>query len=108
MKKIFTFSIIIILCLSAALPAFSQKIKTGAIKTIPAPKDTPQSNVKLSSAEAFSDGNGVYLRWQAESETRNLGFYIYRVGPKGTQLVSPGIIGGAYLASHETVVYGGK
>ncbi len=108
MKKIISFSIIVVLCLTANLPVFSQKTRSVSIKKIPAPKNLPQSNVKLSSAEAFSDGNGVYLRWQAEFETQNAGFFIYRVGPKGTELVSPSIVGGGSLTSSEAVVYGGK
>jgi hypothetical protein len=109
MKKIISFSIIVVLCLAANLPAFSQKIKSISIKKLPAPRNLPQANVKLSSAEAFSDGNGVYLRWQAEFETQNLGFFVYRVSAKGAaQLVSPSMVGGASLTSTETVVYGGK
>jgi len=108
MKKIIAFSIIVILCLTANLPVFSQKNKSVSIKKIPAPKNLPQSNVKLSSAEAFSDGNGVYLRWQAEFETQNAGFFVYRLGAKGAELVSPSMVGGGSLTSSETIVYGGK
>lgn len=108
MKKIISFSVIVVLCLAANLPAFSQKIRSVTIKKIPAPKTLPQTNVKLISAEAFSDGNGVYLRWQAEFESRNLGFFVYRVGAKGAQLVSPSMIGGGSLTSSETVVSGEK
>ena len=108
MKKIVSFSIIVILCLTANLPAFSQKTKTITNKKLSVPTKLPQSSVKLSSAEAFSDGNGVYLRWQAEFETKNAGFYIYRIGAKGAQLVSPSIVGGGSLTSSEATVYGGK
>jgi Peptidase family C25 len=108
MKKIFTFFVIVIFCQTAILPVFSQKTRNLTIKRVSSPKTLPQSSVKLSSAEAFSDGNGVYLRWQAESETGNLGFFIYRVGAKGTELVSPAMVGGGSLTSSESVVYGGK
>jgi len=108
MKKIVSFSVIVVLCLAANLPAFSQKIKNITVKKFPAPRTLPQVNVKLSSAEAFSDGNGVYLRWQAEYETQNIGFFVYRVGAKGAELVSPSMVGGGSLSSGEKVVYGGK
>ena len=108
MKKIIAFSIIVVLCLSANLPVFSQKIKSVSNKKLTVPTKLPQSSVKLSSAEAFSDGNGVYLRWQAEFETRNAGFFVYRINAKGAELVSPSMVGGGSLTSSEAIVYGGK
>lgn len=108
MKKIIILVIIAILCLTAILPVFSQKTRNVSVKKVSAPKKLPQSNVKLNSAEAFSDGNGVYLRWQTETETQNLGFFIYRITEKGTELANPSIVGGGSLISAEPVVYGGK
>ncbi len=108
MKKIVAFTIVIVLCLTANLPVFSQKIRDDSVKKTTAPTDLPQTGVKLSSAEAFSDGNGVYIEWQAEYETQNLGFFIYRDGAKGTQPVSPSMIGGGALSSSDKVVYGGR
>jgi hypothetical protein len=109
MKKIFTFFVLVILCLAANISVFSQKIKSVSVKKIIRPKTLPsQSDVKLSSAAAFTDGNGVYLQWQAESETQNLGFFVYRVGAKGSEQVSSSIVPGGSLTSSETIVYGGK
>jgi len=34
--------------------------------------------VKYSSAAAFTDGNGVWIEWETEVESNNLGFYVYR------------------------------
>src|SRR4051794_17384659 len=98
MKKTFTFLVIVVLSLTATISVFSQKTKSLSVKKINTRKELPQptiksdSNVKLSSAEAFSDGNGVFLKWQAESETKNLGFFVYRIGEKGAELVSPSIV----------------
>ncbi|MEP6900389.1 MAG: hypothetical protein ABJA66_01490, partial [Actinomycetota bacterium] len=108
MKKSFSLSVIVILCLTAILPIFSQKTRNIRNKKVSAPRNLPPSNVKLSSADAFSDGNGVYIEWQTATESQNFGFYVYRTGEKGTELVSPSIIGGASLTSTEAVVYGGK
>ncbi len=94
------------MCLTAILPVFSQKKQGVSLKKVPAPKLMPQFEVKLRSAEAFSDGNGVYIQWQAETETQNLGFFVYRVGGKGTELVSPAIVAGGSLISSEKIVTG--
>ena len=64
--------------------------------------------IKLNYAVGFSDGNGVYLEWQAVSETDNLGFFVYRNGAKGYDLASQSMIAGGSLRSSETVVSGGR
>ncbi len=53
--------------------------------------------MKYSSTEAFSDGRGVWLEWKTEIESRNLGFYVYRIVGGQRELVSPTLITGAYL-----------
>lgn len=110
MKQIISFIVIVILCLTANLPALSQKSRSVNVKkslaptrTLPAPE-----GVKLSSAEAVTDGNGVYLSWQAEHETQNLGFFVYRIGAKGAERVSPSMVLGGSLNSSEKTVYGGR
>ena len=108
MKKIFSFLVIIILSLAANIAVFSQKTKTARVNKTVKPKILPQSDVKLVSAEAFSDGNGVYLQWQAETEIQNFGFFVYRITEKETELVSPSIVAGGSLTSAESVIYGGK
>ncbi len=108
MKKIFSFLVIVILSLLTTIVVFSQKTKNVRVKKTIKSKTLPQSDVKLASAEAFSDGNGVYLQWQAETEIQNFGFFVYRITEKGTELVSPSIVGGGTLTSAESVIYGGK
>ncbi len=114
MKKLIAFCVIVVLSTAANLQVFSQKTRNVDNNKIPAAKneyrvaksETP-SDVKLQSAEAFSDGNGVFLKWQAEYENRNLGFLIYREGKSGRELVSQAMIGGGRTISSEDVVYGG-
>jgi hypothetical protein len=109
MKKIVTFFVIVFICSATNIQVFSQKIRNTSVKKLPVVKsETPTANVALKSAEAFSDGKGVFLRWQAEHETQNLGFFVYRAGRKGPELVTPSIIGGASLKSSETVTRGEK
>ena len=123
MKKTIAFFVILILCSMTNVQVFSQKIRSN--KKIPIIKnetpvtknetpvtknETPgevPSDVKLKSAVAFSDGNGVYIRWQTEYENKNLGFYLYRVGAKGLEPVNEGFVAGGGTTSSETVVYGG-
>lgn len=57
--------------------------------------------VVYGAAGAFTDGGGVLLRWQTASETKNLGFYIYRAAGKNKELVREGIIAGGYLSGDE-------
>ena len=113
MKKIVSFLVIAVLCSTANLQVFSQKIRNvNPIKVPVSKKQSPviksevPTDVKLRSAEAFSDGNGVYLRWQAEYESRNLGFFLYREDKSGRTLVSEGIVRGGRAISSEDVLYG--
>jgi len=108
MKKIVTFFIIAGLFSASNLHVFSQKIRNDKPIKTPVIKYEEPVSAKLQSAAAFSDGNGVYIHWQAEFETKNTGFYLYRVSPKGTELVSEAIIGGGSLVSSEDIVYGRK
>jgi Peptidase family C25 len=107
MKKVFSLMIIAVLSLTAILPVFSQKIKSDRTQKVSTEKNPPQTDFKLSNAQAFSDGNGVFLQWQAEAENRNLGFFVYRVTEKGTELVSQSIVPSKSLHTRETL-YGEK
>lgn len=113
MKKIIALFVIVVLSSAANMQVFSQKIKTSkklpdVINELPIIKknDIP-TDVKLKQAEAFSDGSGVYIRWQTEYENKNLGFYLYRVTAKGAVLVNKGFVAGGRSTSSEDVVYGG-
>lgn len=108
MKKLVSFLIIAGLFSASNLQVFSQKTRKNLPLKSPVIKTEDSEGVKLQSAAAFSDGNGAYIHWQAEFETQNTGFYIYRVSPKGSELVSESIIGGGALTSSETTVYGKK
>jgi hypothetical protein len=108
MKKIVTFLVIAVLCSAANLQVFSQKNRSVSLKKTSVTKNETPQDVKLKSASAFCDGNGVYLKWQTEYENRNLGFFIYRAGKNGNEPVSQSIVGGGRTKSSEEVVYGGE
>ncbi len=103
MKKIFSLIIIAVLSITAIVSVFSQKIKNDRTQKVFAEKKSPQTDLRLSSAQAFSGGNGVFLHWEAGTENRNLGFYIYRVTEKGTELVNQSFVPSKSLNSRETL-----
>ncbi len=59
-------------------------------------------------AEAFSDGNDVWLEWETEFELGNLGFYVYRVVGDSKELVSSSLIPGRYLQMRDAQISGQK
>lgn len=87
MKKIATAALTFSLLLSACLPAFAQLTKSGG--------GAVGSSAQFDKVEAFSDVRGVLVRWQMVSETRNAGFYVYRVGPKSMERVSQTMVLGS-------------
>lgn len=107
MKKIVALLTIVVLSSAANLQVFSQKTGKPMLRKAPLAKSETPAGVRLQSAAALTDGSGVYLHWQAEYEAQNTGFYVYRVGAKGTELVSETITPGGALKSSEAVVYGG-
>lgn len=52
----------------------------------------PRTAAQISRAEAFTDGNGVWLRWSTASETKNLGFDIYRLDGDKWTIVNANLI----------------
>lgn len=69
---------------------------------------TRQSGVQISRSEAFSDGNGVWLRWTTEAESKNLGFNIYRISGGETFLVTRNLIVADHLRMPDQSVSGGQ
>lgn len=67
---------------SACVPAFAQKTKPGRVLLL------KSDFVQYRHVDASSDSNGVLLQWEMESESGNVGFYIYRFDEYGKQLVS--------------------
>ncbi|HEY8561361.1 MAG TPA: C25 family cysteine peptidase [Pyrinomonadaceae bacterium] len=114
MKKLISFFVMVMLCPLTNIQVFSQKnrsiTKTPLTKQQKPTKNQMPGNVpsdvSLKSVAAYSEGEGVYVRWQTEHENKNLGFYLYRVGANGPELVSDGFIPGGRTFSSEDVVYG--
>ena len=85
MKTSGSLLLLIIFLFAAGTVTFGQAKRP---QRIPAP---PADFARFQSQEAFTDGQGVYVRWQMARESGNLGFLVYRLGGNGLELVSDGI-----------------
>jgi hypothetical protein len=103
MKRLLT-ATILLMATFAALPVFGQ-----SAKALNADGKLNRNPVRYIGARAFSDGRGVWLEWKTEIETKNLGFYIYRiVGAGEREMVSPALIPGAYMQAREEKITSGS
>lgn len=111
MKKILAAWFIGVLCASGVLPVYAQKTRTvrpGKTSLRQPAAVSFKQNVTLDYASAYTDGDGVYLEWQAAAENGNLGFFVSRLGAKGFEPASEAMIAGGNLRSSETPVVGGR
>lgn len=86
MKK-FIAAFLLVFLASSSFDIFAQKVRRTSnltVKTFPAQE--------LKTIEAFSDGNGVLLKWQSETETDLIGFNIYHTNGKETVRVNKDLI----------------
>ncbi|CAN5745164.1 hypothetical protein BH20ACI4_BH20ACI4_09600 [soil metagenome] len=93
MKKIIAVLLLFLLS-SSSFSLRGQKIrKTSrtADKAVAAPQ-TKTVEAEIHSVEAFSDGNGVLLKWQTVNETNLIGFNIYRLNGNESVRVNKDLI----------------
>ncbi len=73
-------------------------------------KKQPRSvkeSTRFANIAAYSDGKGVWLTWQMEVEVANIGFNVYRISSRGSELLTPvRMIPGAALHAREIPQYG--
>lgn len=91
MKKGLSGIFILAFTLFLNAPLLAQRSKRTKL-TLPA-----QVSVKYSETQAFSDGNGVWIEWQTEVESNNLGFYVYRISAGQTERINKGLVAGDYM-----------
>ena len=102
MKKYATAALLITIVFSTCIPSFAQKRK---------PNSTPvvkNGVIQFQVIDAVSDGSGVVIRWQMTVETGNVGFFVYRVGTKGLELVNDVLIPGSATRIKDRPLYGEK
>ena len=114
MRKAISLVLAAIMVSSSVVPAFAQK--GSANKSLAAKRDLTVTKKQNPTAEstrfanltAYTDGRGVWLSWQMDAEVGNIGFYAYRVGKGGAELLDPnnGIIPGAATHAREMPMYG--
>ena len=96
MKKFLTAMALLLAFMTMYSPVSAQKSKflqpTVKIKANP---------MTFSEARSFSDGRGAWLEWKTENESKNLGFYVYRINGGERELISPTLIAGANLQTRE-------
>lgn len=90
MKKVLVWLVLSILSLSFNI--YSQQIRNNDNDS-----RLQNPNVVYAETQAYSDGRGVWLKWQTSSENKNLGFMVYRQVGKSRELASPNLIGANYL-----------
>lgn len=100
-RILLTLILLLILSLTNEM-IFAQRVKSSSNNI-----ETAKTLVQYASIKSFSDGRGAWLEWKTESETGNLGFYVYRLTDNQTQLVSESMIAGAYLQARENKITAG-
>ena len=90
MNKFLTAAILALTIASVNIAAQNPKILQPRVKF-------DRNQVNYAETKAFSDGRGVWLGWTTSLESKNLGFYIYRIVDGERELVSQSMIPGAYL-----------
>lgn len=91
MKKIYSLLLIISVVGAVLSPASAQILSKSKRGVTPRPVER---NI-FGKAEAYSDGNGAFIRWQMAVEAGNVGFNVYRLSRRGEQLVSEHLILGS-------------
>lgn len=101
MKRGFTFVILLLLVLLPISSVSAQKVRT--INRTQKIQKTPDSSpeFRFGATQAFSEGNGVYLKWQTANENKTVGFLVYRLNGKGKELASRTIVPASYLQTRQ-------
>ncbi len=92
MKKTLSICLLAIVSCSTCFPIFAQKSTNTGFSL----NNLRRPATRFASAQAVTDGNGVFLEWIMEREIDNVGFYVYRSDYRGRELVSE-FIGGSSL-----------
>lgn len=92
MKKSLSAAFMLGLALFSTAPLQAQKtIGTSKIAK------NDKSSVRYGNAQAFTDGNGVWIEWETVAESNNLGFYVYRISGDANERLNKGLVNGGYM-----------
>lgn len=101
MKRTAVFILSFLLVFSTSIASFAQSLRPVR------PPSISSDFVGYREIKAHTDGQGVLIRWQMTYETRNIGFYIYRMGDSVAELVNPTIVGGAATKTNAPTIKDG-
>jgi hypothetical protein len=105
MKEAASVLLLTVLIFSGSIPLMAQN--RGASASSQAGQKQAATGKKNSdstsfdSADAFTDGNGVWVRWRMNQEVNSEGFYLYRIDNYGRNLVTDNFTLGAGYRSRE-------
>ena len=96
MKKFLTAMAFLLTSMTMYSPISAQKSKIlqPTVKNIKNP-------MTFSEARSFSEGRGAWIEWKTDNESKNLGFYVYRINGGERELISPSLIPGANLKTRD-------
>lgn len=101
MNKVLGTIVFLVIINLTSFEVFAQKSKTRRVVTeTPSFAKTRNESVRFGKIEAFSDGNGVLIKWHTRFEQDNLGFDIYRLNGKSVSKVNRTLVEGSYLQSN--------
>lgn len=101
MYRIKSLLLVAFLIIAASIPLNAQKRLSGQLQM-----PVLQNSTEFDSLNAFSDGEGVWIRWQMKTEQNNLGFNVYRISDGKSEVANPNFIPGGYMRSAEESVVG--
>lgn len=86
-------TILVVFAMLMNITVFGQKSRSANPNiTI---KEAVGNPVEFKNIQAYSDGRGAWLKWTMAIETKNFGFYIYKVNGGQKQLVTDSLIPGS-------------
>jgi hypothetical protein len=101
MKKFIAGGLLFTLFFTLSLPTLAQK-RRAPIEPIIKGEVTQFERV-----EAATDSLGALIKWQVSGETRNAGYFVYRQGGKGLELVSDVMVPGSGARPAKDTASGG-
>ena len=103
MKRLSVAIIALLMVSTVVLPVPAQKLSV-----LNTDNNLQKHPVRYADVAAFSEGSGVWLEWKTVIESKNLGFYVYRVTNGERELVSPRFLAGAYMQARDEKITSGS
>jgi hypothetical protein len=97
MKNFLNIIVVFVLVVSMTPWATAQKYRQKQINSADL---SSGESLEFENVEAFTDGNGVLIKWNTKIEKGNIGFNIYRVDGKDRLKINKNLVSGQYLKSN--------